>query len=255
MRFFLFLALSISLYAAQTTCSGIYYQNDAPDIVNTKLSAKTKELCFQEFAVMHSGISRTPLWSAEHLTREQLEHKTPRTNDFHAEERLPLDERAELRDYARSGYDRGHQTPSADMSTEVAQHESFSFANLIPQAPQKNRGIWSAIEGATRHLTNQKGELYVITGPLFIGGDLKRIGRVLVPTHDFKAIFDPLTNEGGVYVTLNDDSDGDNYQVISIAQLEKMANINLFPFMSTQQKERTLNLPTPRMHQHGSSSE
>ena len=76
-----------------------------------------------------------------------------------------------------------------------------------------------------------------------------------MPTHDFKAIFDPLTNEGGVYVTLNDDSDGDNYQVISIAQLEKMANINLFPFMSTQQKERTLNLPTPRMHQHGSSSE
>ena len=72
--------------------------------------------------------------------------------------------RAELKDYAKSGYDRGHMTPSADMPTPSSQEESFSLANMVPQDHYNNTGIWSNIESATRYLAKKKGSLYIITG-------------------------------------------------------------------------------------------
>ena len=140
------IALSTLLLSAPTECSNVYYENEAPDITNSKLTPKTKELCYSVFAVMHSGISKTPLYVGEHLTRVGLGSRSERTNDFRSEDRLPGDERAELNDYARSGYDRGHMAPSADMPNAQAQHDSFTLANMIPQHQENNRGIWAQIE-------------------------------------------------------------------------------------------------------------
>jgi endonuclease G len=243
------IALSTVLFSAPTQCNNIYYGNEAPDIINSKLAPKTKELCYSVFAVMHSGISRTPLWSAEHLTREGLSSKSERTNDFHPEDRLPLDERAELNDYARSGYDRGHMAPSADMPNQEAQHESFTLANMIPQVPENNRGIWAHIEGATRNLTKDRGELYVVTGPIFIGSNLQRIGgRVLIPTKIYKAIYDPSNGFAGAYIV--DNAEGNSYKVISIAELEQLSGLDLFPKLSASSKQHAMSLPEPS----GSSS-
>ncbi|MDD4856138.1 MAG: DNA/RNA non-specific endonuclease [Sulfuricurvum sp.] len=243
--------LSVELFAAPTQCEGLYYSNEAPDILNAKLLPKTKELCYSAFAVMHSGISRTPLWSAEHLSKEGLHHKTKRTNDFHPEDQLNADERAELSDYARSGYDRGHMAPSADMGNKQSQHECFTLANMVPQNAENNRGVWSAIEGATRHLTNQKGELYVITGPIFSGSPIKRIGgRVLVPSKLYKAIYDPSSGQGAAYLVSNTPSN--DYEVISIAQLEQMAGLQLFPKMIPSDKQNAMDLPDPQ-ERHGGS--
>ena len=243
--------LSTALFAASTQCEGIYYSNEAPDILNAKLLPKTTELCYSAFAVMHSGISRTPLWSAEHLSKERLRHKTKRSNDFHPDDQLSADERAELSDYARSGYDRGHMAPSADMSYKQSQHECFTLANMVPQNSENNRGVWSAIEGATRHLTNQKGELYVITGPIFSGSPIKQIGgRVLVPSKLYKAIYDPSSGQGGAYLVSNTPSN--DYEVISIAQLEQMSGLQLFPKMAPSAKQNAMDLPDPQ-ERHGGS--
>lgn len=255
MKWFTSLAASVlvstALFAAPSQCVGLYFADEAPDIVNAKLLPKTQELCYGSFAIMHSGISRTPLWSAEHLTKEGLRHKSKRTNDFHPEERLNADERAELADYARSGYDRGHMAPAADMPNKKSQHECFTLANMVPQNSENNRGIWSAIEGATRNLTNQKGELYIITGPIFSGAQIKRIGgRVLVPTKLYKAIYDPASGQGAAYIVAN--SASNDYEVISISELEQMSGLNLFPKMESSAKEKTMDLPDPQ-GRHGGS--
>lgn len=245
------LLLSTALFSAPTQCDGLYYGNEAPDILNAKLLPKTKELCYSSFALMHSGISRTPLWSAEHLTKEGLRQKSKRSNDFHPEDQLSADERAELSDYARSGYDRGHLAPAADMGNKQSQHECFTLANMVPQNSENNRGIWSAIEGATRHLTNQKGELYVITGPIFSGSQVKRIGgRVLVPAKLYKAIFNPSSGEGGAYLVTNEASK--DYEVISISQLEQMSGLQLFPKMAPSAKDIAMDLPDPQEYRGGS---
>jgi endonuclease G, mitochondrial len=238
---------SVLLSAASTQCGGIYLNNQAPDILNQNLTPKTKELCYSFFAVTHSAQTRTPLWSAEHLTRVSLQSKIERADDFHPEERLSHDARAELEDYSGTGMDRGHLSPAADMPSAQAMHESFALSNMIPQNSTNNRGIWSAIEGATRHLANTQGGLYVITGPLFTGDTLQRLkGRVMIPTQIYKAIYDPSTGQGAAYLTNN--SAGNDYKVVSIAQIEKLSGIKLFPTMSATAKQTAMSLPAPRMY-------
>ncbi|NTW52308.1 MAG: DNA/RNA non-specific endonuclease [Chlorobiaceae bacterium] len=247
----LLLGTSNTLTAAPTRCPSQYLNGRRPVILNVKLSTGSRELCFDNFSVMHSAISRTPLWSAEHLTRSGIydARQLERHNVFHHEEQLPPDDRADLNDYARSGFDRGHMAPSADMPTEEAQHQSFTLANMVPQNPDNNRHLWEGIESAVRNLAINKGELYIISGPLFIGNNLKRLkGRVLVPSHLYKIVFDPAKNIGAAYFVKNES--GDEWQVMSISELEKIAGIDFFPGLSNSVKQKKLRLPAPRVHQN-----
>ena len=124
-------------------CSSQLYRGLAPSIKIEKLAAQTRTVCYSEITVLYSGIARTPLWSAEHLTLARIERARsltrPRSNVFHEEPRLPMEERSGLSDYRRSGFDRGHMAPNGDMSTAEAQEESFSLANMIPQDPCTTR--------------------------------------------------------------------------------------------------------------------
>src|SRR5262249_32309647 len=146
----------------------------------------------------HSGLSKTPVYVAERLTRSQLVNARDekRTDRFFADARLPRAERAELDDYKGSGWDRGHLAPAGDQPTAQAMAQSFSLANMTPQAPKNNREAWSAIESATRkYVMRAKGDVYVISGPVF-GDHPRTIGqsRVWVPDHYFKLVYDRTTN-------------------------------------------------------------
>lgn len=234
---------------APRTCNDHFAGGAAPVITNDNLAKKTALLCYEEFAVMHSGVSRTPLWSAEHLTREQVQDAKAlkRKNTFHAEEKLPESDRAELADYVRSGFDRGHMAPSGNMPTENAQHESFSLANIIPQDPKNNQRLWSAIEEATRDYAEKEGEVYIVTGPIFESGALQRLnGRVLVPTSVYKALYNPRTKEAGAYLAANTPSM--EYRSVSIDELEQRTKINLFPNLPPQVKAAKMKLPSPVPH-------
>ena len=83
-------------------------------------------------------------------------------------------------------------TPSGDMPDEAAQQERFSLANIVPQTPELNRGIWERIETTAREMAQRDGEIYIVTGPAYHGQDLQSLqGHVLVPTSTWKAIYDP----------------------------------------------------------------
>ncbi|AQH05553.1 endonuclease (plasmid) [Burkholderia sp. KK1] len=238
-------------HAADNECGASYFGGQSPVITNAKLAQRTTPLCFSEFAVMFSGLSRTPLWSAEHLTADRVERawRLPREDSFHAEPRLPSEDRSELRDFVRSGEDRGHLSPNEDFDTPEAQFESFSLANVIPQNADSNRKLWADIERSVRKLARKRGELYVITGPLFTGGTLQQLnGRVLVPVRLFKLVYDPRSGKGAAYVAANEP--GYDYSTMSIAGLERISGISFFPGMSENQKNDPLTLPAP-MKYHG----
>ena len=229
--------------AGAGNCPSHYVDGQMPEILNQKLHAETTELCYGVFGVMHSGVTRTPLWSAEHLTADHIgsAQQLSRENSFHPELRLPPYQRAELSDYARSGYDRGHMAPNGDMPDRETQHESFTLANMVPQDADNNRHIWAGIEGAVRKLAQKEGDLYVLTGPAFIGGDLQRVGNVLVPTHLYKLVYSPRQQAGAAFFIANR---GDaQYETLSIAALESRIGINLLPSLSAERKQAMLRLP------------
>lgn len=236
---------------ATPLCTAQVFNGKIPVLVNQKLATKTRLGCYDEFTVLHSGVTRTPLWSAEHLTRDRISAAAHlnRQDSFHEEEKLPADERAELSDYARSGFDRGHNSPNKDFDTRMAQWQCFSLANMMPQNPNNNRGLWEGVEAAVRTLTKKNGELYVVTGPLFIGSNLQSLhGRVMIPTQIYKAVLDPRSGRAAAYLVNNED--GMDYKVISIAELERMSGIEVFPGLSRRAKEDAMSLPKPTPHRH-----
>jgi len=188
------LTASAAAAAAPTSCPEHFASGSAPEIVRPALAAQVSALCIEGYAVLYSGISRTPLAVAEHLTRARMAAagEIRREGNFHEEQKLPPDARARLADYARSGFDRGHMAPAGDMATATAMAESFSLANMVPQNPGSNRCLWEGIETSVRRLAEDGGEVFVVTGPVFAGDTLQRIGgRVLVPTSLYKAVYVP----------------------------------------------------------------
>ena len=96
-----------------------------------------RELCYEAFAVLHSGETKTPVYVAHRLNRKSIEDADERRADkFFADARLPVAERAALEElgvriktwtgfmpqvhYKRSGFSRGHMAPAGDMPTPTA---------------------------------------------------------------------------------------------------------------------------------------
>lgn len=118
-----------------------------------------------------------------------------RTSGFHADKRLPaVIQQAKDTDYEKSGWDRGHEKRSGDAplrpGNETANHATFSLANVVPQAPNVNRGPWNHLEDHYRdHAMKDGKDVRVIVGNLF-EGKTTTIGEtgVNVPSHLFKIV-------------------------------------------------------------------
>jgi endonuclease G len=98
--------------------------------------------------------------------------------------------------YTKSGYDRGHLCPAADMKlNSVSMNETFYMSNMSPQAPSFNRGIWSKLEDKVRDWALQKNGVYVVTGPLLNKSCGLVAMSITVPCSFYKIIF-KQTKEG-----------------------------------------------------------
>ncbi|KVV07336.1 DNA/RNA non-specific endonuclease [Burkholderia ubonensis] len=242
---------SASASAAPTTCPLHFVGGAAPDVLVPALQARAYDSCHQAYAAHASGLTKTGIWSAEHLTRDGVRaaRRVARVDDFRADPAIPPADRAELRDYYGRGYDRGHLTPSGDAPSAMAQEETFVLSNMVPQSHQNNGNLWEWIEHATRILAERDGEAYAVTGPAFIGPSLKRIGAgVYVPTHMWKAVYSPARG-AAVYVTLN--APGNGYSLLSVADFVRFAGIDPFPALPSSVKGSVASLPRPR-HNHTS---
>ena len=194
-----------------------------------------RALCYDAFAILHSGASKTPVFVAEKLNHASvLDADEKRTNRFFADARLRAAERATLNDYKGSGYDRGHMAPAGDMPTAQAMAQSFSLANMVPQAPEHNRGVWArSVERATRNYARRaSGDVYVITGPVYVPGIAQSpaigAGQVRVPRYLFKLVYDQDRNRAWAYWQENSDATRAS-KPISYAELVTRTGVDYLP--------------------------
>jgi len=183
-------------FALFDQCKGLFPEEQIP----TSPQAG-RDLCFDGFAIYYSPQDKKPIYTIEKLNQKQFLAPHPRrTNQFYEEARLPYAERAQLSDYRGSGYDRGHNVPAGDMSNDQSMAQSFSLANMMPQARQNNQGIWSKnVEEPTRqYVKRTSGDVYVYTGSVGKAGTIGN-GRVTIPTHLFKLVYDPNKNSAWAY--------------------------------------------------------
>ena len=191
-----FLLCSLSVFAAFEDCIDLFPLQKVPSSPQVG-----RDLCFDSFAVYYSPQDKKPIYTVEKLNKEQFSLPRPRrSNQFYEEARLPFAERAFLSDYRGSGYDRGHNAPAGDMTNERSMAQSFSLANMMPQARQNNQGIWSKnVEEPTRaYVKRADGDVYVFTGSTGNQGSIGR-SRVTIPSHLYKLVYDPSKNTAWAY--------------------------------------------------------
>lgn len=144
------------------------------------------------FALGYSYKHRQAVWVCYVLTRENLlKEQVKRLNKFQSDPEITYDP-VRPEDYRKTGYDRGHLAPAADMTyTFNTMLQSFFMSNISPQLPGCNRGIWKRIENQVRKWALKEGSLYIITGPIFNGGE-KTLGQtdIPIPTAFYKVVLD-----------------------------------------------------------------
>ena len=240
-------AWSATAWAQPTACPQFFPAGQPPALIDARLSQHATLLCNDGYAALASGVTHGAIWSAERLTAAGVAaaRGIPRQGTFHPDSRLPRPDRAQLDDYRGSGYDRGHLVPSGDATTLRAQEQTFSLANMVPQTPELNRGVWEGIESAVRHLAARRGELYVVTGPAFQGQQIQSIGLdgVLVPSSTWKALYDPKAGGTGAYLCSNTASP--RCETMSVATLTRSVGIDPFPAVSDGMKQIAMTLPRP----------
>lgn len=188
------LAISLSFGSAGQTSGNENLLLGSPSV---EKPGYTLLLVKKGFVVMHDNVRKGPLW-VTFLMRKEYVANNPREGSFAADDALPVGQRAELDDYYKSGFDRGHMAASADMRrADNIQADSFLLSNIWPQNHTLNAGAWAQLEALMRGYAVKSGAVQIYVGPVFtrplpanappipktIG-----IGKVAVPTGFYRII-------------------------------------------------------------------
>ncbi len=203
-------------------------------------SSTTGQVISHEFYTLsYSEKHEQAEWVAYQLTRESLQvPNVDRSNNFRPDPKVSKAS-ASGRDYASTGYERGHLAPAADMAfSETAMSESFLMSNMSPQISNFNGGIWRELEETVRDWAYRFGHVYVVTGPVLTRGIREKIGdnKVSVPDLFYKVILDYSGSEHKAIAFLmpNEVSDKPITDfAVSIDQVEEITGIDFFPEIIT----------------------
>ena len=74
----------------------------------------------------------------------------------------------------------------------------------------------------------------------------------MVPTHLYKIVYDPARRAASAYLVLNKETD--EYSVVSLEELSKIAAIDFVPALNAIQQQEKIQLPKPTPHNGGADS-
>jgi endonuclease G len=229
------------------------------------------------YALSYNNTKGTPNWVSWHLAKDDLGAASREGLPFLPDEELPGGfKKIVTREYAGSGFDRGHMCPAGDRASDMeALKATFVMTNLVPQSPNNNRKGWEQFESYCRSLVkdDEGKELYIVSGPHGEGGTgekgFKRglpddeNPRIVVPDHTWKVVM--VLNRGGkpdpdtrlIAINIpNDQTVGEawaRYRV-SVREIEQLTGYIFFdradPNILGPLKDQVdaVRIPTPRPH-------
>jgi endonuclease G len=222
----------------------------------TRLPASWTLIVRRGYTLAHNNVDLIADWVSYHLTRDYVlgREARPDSSAFRPDPLLPPNRRAELDDYAgwNGVYDRGHQCAAADSKGRGPQVvlESFFLSNMTPQDASLNRTRWRLLEEKVQKLALARGELWVVTGPLFVDEDRDglveffAIGphHVSVPTHYFKIVVAhrPAAGELEAFAFLVPNrSLNENFErlLTSVDEIERLSGLDFFEALPDPQEE------------------
>ncbi len=230
--------------------------------VDKAVSGPTDYVARKGYVLEHSRADKIPLWVAEHATKAEVSGNLPRENAFAADPKLAGKPRAELTDYRRSGFDRGHMAPAGNQTVDrVLKRETFYLSNMVPQVgPTFNQGIWRELEEKVRQWTIARGETWIISGGMFydpleenpatadglIPYDTIGENQVGVPTHTYKIVM--AKNAQGQWESIAFVMANKKYAkpyrlhlyITTIDWIEQRTGINFFPEIISQTSDAKL---------------
>jgi endonuclease G len=202
----------------------------------------------KEIVIHHTGFSLSyneaheqANWVAYELSEEKTKKVFGRTNKFMPDP-LVKTKTANDKDYVRSGYDRGHLAPAADMGWSAAtMAESFYFSNISPQVPAFNQGIWKHLEEQVRQWAVDNKVIYIVTGPV-LSKNLPTIGssKVSVPDFYYKVILDysePNIQAIGFIMKNAGSMESIKMFAVSVDSVEIFTGIDFFPALPDEQED------------------
>jgi len=211
-------------------------------VSDTLLPTNNKGLTIKHtyYTLSYSSNDKQAEWVAYSLTPMLINGSQKRASKFKADPLItdPVGPSS----YTKSGYDRGHLCPAADMKlSAVSMNETFYMSNMSPQAPSFNRGIWSKLEDKVRDWALQKNGVYVVTGPL-LNKSCGFVARsITVPCAYYKIIF-KQTSKGVEAIAFMLPNAGSSLPlkefVISIDELEALTGIDFFAALPDKEEEK-----------------
>lgn len=187
------------------------------------------------FSLSYVELHEQAEWVFYNLTPVMINGTINRTDDFRPDLDVSTGS-SELTDYVGSGYDRGHLCPAADMThTEEAMSETFLLSNISPQNSSFNRGNWAKLESIVRKNAIIESELYVVTGPVFIGNKgMIGTNNVTIPGHFYKVLYSPKNEKMIGFIMPNENSTNDIKSfVVTVDSVENATDIDFFPQLTT----------------------
>ena len=206
--------------------------SDNPDIVRHKY-----------YTLSYVDRYKDAEWVAYKLEDFMTVGSAKRSNRFKSDPDVQLGS-ANPADYAKSGYDKGHLCPAADMKWDAdAMDETFYMSNMSPQEPGFNRGIWKKLEEQVREWAVELKTIYVVTG-LVLNDELLTIGKanaVSVPKYLYKIVlqYDEHGSKAIAFLMPNTASSSSITEyVVPIDSIETLTKINFFPSLTDQLSDK-----------------
>lgn len=208
----------------------------AAELLAVALPSATAEQIveYTGFTISYNADAHQPNYAAWELNEEKLKSNTSR-RDVKFDVDRNVAGTAELYDYRRSGFDRGHMMPAADAKwDDRAMTESHLLTNICPQDHNMNGGVWATLEGNCRQWAARDSSIIIICGPVLTDSMTRTIGengKIPVPERFFKVVLAPYDRppRGIGFLMNNGPVDGGvQAAAVSIDQVEAATGYDFF---------------------------